>query len=286
MATLALLAGCAGQQRDRVDTDAPAPAYLETARAYNERANRLERVWARAVVEVRYVDQDGRRRSEQGDGHLQLLAPDRLALSLGKLGEMVLYLGCDDTRHWLFERGEPTRVAVGLHENLGRPCARSLGLPAHPLDIIDLLGVTPLPEREGAGRTSWARDGTLAVETPGRLGTLRVLIDPATHLPVRMEMLDAPGGEAWLTADLQNHERLAVRAAAFGPHIATRIIIRHAESDTELRVNLYDPSDGIVRGRIAEDVFDFEYLLDALNAGEVDVLDEDCQQAAIAQRPE
>ena len=282
----AVVTGCATSDAPRAGAQRETPAYTDVARAYNERADRLGRVWARAVVEARYVDQDGRRRSEQGDGHLQLLTPDRLALSLGKLGETVLYLGCDNTRYWLFERADTTRAAVGRHSNLGRGCARSLGLPAHPLDVIDLLGVSPLPVREGAGVVSWTSRGELVVETPGRLATLRIVMDAASHHPSRIELAPGPGEDAWLVARLENYERLAVREGSYGPFIATRIRIVHAESDTELRVHLFDPSDGIVRGRIAPDVFDFEYLVDALNAREIEDLDADCPGAAVTHRPE
>jgi hypothetical protein len=60
--------------------------------AHNARAAALDRLWARASVQVTGADENGRL-SEQAEGHLQIDQPDRVALSLGKLGKVQLYLG-------------------------------------------------------------------------------------------------------------------------------------------------------------------------------------------------
>lgn len=272
-----ILQGCASPQRASVET----PADSEVVARYNERASRLGRVWARAVVTLEYTDEDGRRRNEQGEGHLQLAQPDRIALSVGKLGEILVYLGCDSKRYWWFDMaGDESFVALGLHENVGRPCSRELPIEAHPLDIIDLLGVTPLPAEARIVGTS--PDG-IVVDSPGRLGRLRLNLDPSSLMPRRIELFEnGSETEASLVATLSDDQNVELRGVGgFFPRMASRIEIDHTASESSISISLYDHADGEIRGRIPDSAFDFATLTDAFGPELIAVLDKDCDRSAV-----
>jgi hypothetical protein len=279
----ALVAGCRSKPGAMSpDRTAPTPPYEAIAEIYNARAGRLGRIWSRAVVQVRYIDADGKQRGVQGEGHLQVIQPDRLALSAGKLGETLFWLGGDADRFWAFELGDASRASVGRHENVGRPCARPLAAPVHPLEALDLLGVTALPAE--ASPVAWSADGrSLVVEFPGRFGPQRIYIDPLDYLPVRIELLDPRDGSAAIFATLEQHERVWIDGSpGYNPRMATRIVIEHPGSESEVRLTLSDMTDGSERGRLADAVFAFESLLRAFRPDEIVVLDEACPRPAYA----
>lgn len=300
----AALAGCAAPRKGAApvatapQSGAPSPqqveAYDDIATRWNARAADLARIWARAVVQIEFIDADGDRRNEQGEGHLQLIQPAQFALSIGKLGEVMLWLGADASRYWVIEPGDASRASVGSDATLGLPCHRSLGLPAHPLDILDLMGVTPLPlKAEVASRNlapPWAtrtRDGRLlVVEAPGRLARRRMFLDPETLLPRRIQLFasDRPSQveSAMITADLTDPEPVTLRdRGGFFPRVASRIAIVHTESDTRIVLHLSDMSDGRDRsGRLSPRVFDFDSLTSAFGIARVDRLDADCDRLA------
>lgn len=293
----AILAGCAGPGASGVSVkggssdDRPVPGYNEIARDYNQRVERLDRLWARAVVRVEYEDDSGERRREQGEGHLQLIQPANLALSVGKLGETLLWLGCDDARYWLFEMHEADHVQVGRHANLGKPCNRPAGLPAHPLDVIELLGVTPLPltwpgvsDSQAVGDTKWSASGEwVIVDAPGYAGYRRLFLDADSLLPQRIEIYAHPSRELTLTATLSEYQPVTVRAGGPRPRSASRVII-HSERDRgSMTIDLGDMSDGRGRsGRLSAEVFDFEALMENFRPDRVTVLDRDCERSALA----
>ncbi len=265
------------------------PAYDDIARRYNERADRLTRVWARATVQLSWTDERGRRRDEQGEGHLQLIQPSSLALSVGKLGEVLFWLGCDDERYWLFERGDADRAAIGRHANVGLECSRALGAPVHPLDLIEVLGVTPLPVSDSGvgpspGRTAWSSDGRwLVVEAPARTTVRRLLLDPATLVPTGIELSDPrDAGGPLVRAVLEDFGPVTLAGVGgFFPQMPTRIEVRSAQGDDRAVLHLSDMSDGRRNNRLSPDVFDFAALRDALAPRVLDVLDADCPNPAL-----
>jgi len=287
-----LLAGCAnngGAQNGALDArpDASLPSYEEVASRYNERASLLGRIWARAVVEMRFVDANGRRKREQGEGHLQFIAPARFALSVGKLGEVIVYLGCDEQRFWWFERGDADRVSVCRHANAGSPCAESVGLPAQPLEIIDLMGVLEFPVR--GGRVQRSMRGEIVIDLPARGagaaagGFTRVALDPSTYEPVLIGVYQRGGAQPVLLARLEEYQNVQIAGrGGIAPRMASRIVITHAESDTEIRLSLAGMTDGVREGRIPPEAFDLQALLRAFSPADVRVLDAACPSPALS----
>jgi hypothetical protein len=126
-----------------------------------------------------------------------------VALSLGKqiTSEVYFYLGSNDQRYWWLDRLDPDRgvAYIGTHANATPERATRLGAPVHPLDLLDLLGITPLPEGEDQAapdgvQVGFSPDGeSIMVAVPGRFGTRRVWFEPDDFMPRRVEILDAQG---------------------------------------------------------------------------------------------
>ncbi|MFT3686154.1 MAG: hypothetical protein QM783_14740 [Phycisphaerales bacterium] len=100
---LAVLAG--GCTKDKTDDGtkqivggASAVAYGEAAAKYNANVENLKRLFGFVVVQIEYVDKKGERHKEQGEGRIQIIQPDHVALSVGKVGETFFWLGSDSQR--------------------------------------------------------------------------------------------------------------------------------------------------------------------------------------------
>ena len=190
-ATLILLGGCAGNepapQPEAVDRG-PAPPYAEVAARYNQRVAEASHIWARSTTRIWYTDDEGREQSDQADGHLQYIAPRNLLLSVTRLGETYAYLGSDDERYWWISLAEDDRGAVvGRHDEATPQAAARAGLPVHPLDLLALVGVSPMPPE---GNVAWSPDGRLLVVTyEGRWGSVVSDLDPETLEPASVVVL-------------------------------------------------------------------------------------------------
>jgi hypothetical protein len=284
LACLTFSTACSNTPKPALTTDETAvalPSYSAIAAQYNQRTDRLTRLWSRAVVQARYTDQKGRERRQQGEGHLQLVQPSNIALSIGKLGEVLFWLGANDERFWIFELGDERRVSVCRHENVGKQCAQSMSVPVHPLVLMELLGITPLPPSAQATITRDPGTGSLVVEFSKTDNPRRLFLDPQTLLPSRIELLTHEG-ELAVWSELGEYQRIAMKGSpGFNPQVATRISIDSADATASVLVFLSDPSDGKAIGRIPDAVFNFETLMRAHRPATTIVLDEHCPSPAI-----
>jgi hypothetical protein len=258
----------------------PAPGYSSVAAKYNERVGRLETLWARAVIRLKYTDEKGKRQEEQGEGLLQVVRPDRLALSIKKAGKMLFWFGGDATRYWLFDVIDEPVARVGRHDLLAaRPRDAGFGLDINPKELIRLLGVTPLPivgapaapgdaEKRSAravavdpGTTAWSKDGRfIEVRVPIKEGVQVIQLDPETYLPWTITLLDRRGAEV-ISAVHENFDRVDI--ANYGglrPKVAGRITATHRASETEIKLDLA----GMKNSGVSPKAFDFDELRRAL----------------------
>lgn len=286
MLTLVSLDGCASSRKNASSnvTSVGVPDYATIAEQYNARTTRLDRLWSRAVVQVRYTDEKGRARRQQGEGHLQVVQPHNVALSIGKLGEVLFWLGADSERFWIFELSDSDRVSVCRHDNVGTQCAQPMSVPVHPLTMMELLAITPLPPDELGTVTHDPELDRYVVDIPMGRGIRRMHLDTSTLLPRRVELYDAESSlVVW--SQLDEYERIAMSGSpGFNPQVATRIQIDSSTNDAQVRVFLSDASDGVAIGRIPDAAFDFETLVRAHRPGETIVLDERCPTPSIATR--
>lgn len=258
--------------------DGPPPSYDESAEAYNERAGRLERLWARASVQVSMVDEDGRRRREQGEGHLQIVQPRNLALTVGKhIDRTYFYLGSSEEWFWWFDMADTSeRVAlVGTHAGASRARAEEFGVPVHPLDLMLVLGITPIPEG-GASRatTRWSDDETaLIIEHPTRWGSARLELDPTRWEPSRIVLFDEDGREV-VTSDLSRYRDVRVRGdLPPWPRVPGMADIRLHEIDADVKISLFAPESSQDRPRGV--AFELEQLLEAYGIHRLASLDDE-----------
>lgn len=251
------------------------------ATAHNDRVAPLWRLWARTTLIVEQLDPDdpGGLLRDQAEGHLQLEQPDRFALSVTKLGDIYFYLGSNAERYWWIDRLTEDRVALfGRHSRATPELAQLLGIPIHPLDLMDLLGVTPLPDDSGLeigprteGEVGWTAEGAVAVTVPARWGWRRVVLDPLTYEPSRVEMLDAGGGVV-LASALSRYGSVRIRGQGVpGPGVARRAVIESRDTGARVTMDLYEPENR----ELSEQAFNFEALVRAyVRGGEVIDLDE------------
>lgn len=248
----------------------PPPSYAEVAAAYNSRVKGLERLWARTVVRMWFRDQNDVEQNEQVEGNCQYVRPSKVLLNFDKVGETYAMLGSDGARYWWIELFEVKRAYVGEVAKATPQSVARVGVKIHPLDVIELLGLTILPEQ---GEVEW-REDKLLVTVPSRFGRARLTLDAAKKWPERIEML-SPAGELLATSELAKFEAVAIKAGLPGadkPWIPTQV--RMTADAGRTRVWL-DVSDAIIDpSRPRAIAFDLQKLLDVKNVRQVISLDE------------
>lgn len=251
----------------------PAPAYSAVAAKHNERVARLDRLWARAVVRIKYFDEKGDEHNEQGEGLLQVARPDRMGLSIKKAGKMLFWFGGDAQRYWLFDVVNAPVVRVGRHELIGKRAGEAgLGIDINPRDMIALLGITPLPastQARAGVQAAWSRNGHYIEATvPLPSGAKQVFsMEPLTLYPRKIAFIDA-SGKPIVTAVLENYEDGPVNIAGYGgqrPRVASRVTATHHASKTEIKLDLSEMrNDGVT-----DKAFDFDTLKESLGVDRV-----------------
>lgn len=281
------LAGCAKPVTPddspgvRVPRDEP-PPYAEAVRRYNENAKKVDRLWSRAVTTLEWFDSKGERRIEQGDDcFVVYVAPDRFALSIGKLGKTLMWVGCDEQRYWMFDLQEPRSAYVGTRANAGKPCVRPLPMVGgvSPRDVMRLMGVEPIDaDAEPAGQPVEWHEGQWLIEPPGT-GT-RLLIDPETGLATRIDLLDEHGYSRLICRLSHTTVIESFVIPPGGPaKIASRLNIELPDGSGSVRLTMSSPTDGRRDDRIQDRVFDFDRLRKLLKVEEdaTHSLDADCE---------
>jgi hypothetical protein len=285
----ATLAGCESGDRARE----PAGSGYRTAsfadampaiEEYNARAERFTSLWARASVVVEGRDAEGSKLRERAEGHLQIIPPARFALSLGKLGETNLYFGSNDALYWWFDMTDSSYKTAhfGRHERFTPDKIHDQGLPLHPLDLIEALGITPLPS--DAGRVvarAGTEAGTVVVAAPTRRGVRRVTLDAATGEPSLVELIGA-GGRIMVSVEMSRYGLLAGLEPGEPPlRMPERVAVETAGFDGEVRISLFDPDRRTIRevafdpGRLAD-----AYGLDAIMDLDLDEMEAERQSSA------
>lgn len=251
-------------------SDRPTPDYKTTATKFNHSIRHLDQLWTRTRVKLRYLDEDDHERSESGEGKLIILPPDHVAMTIGKLAQTGMWAGCNSERFWLLDLMDDKRAFVGHHSMVGLPGSRSLPLPIAPIHVPHLLGLIPL-DAESPGHVEWLADHLL-VEPGDR--PVRMLLDPKTHRPVRIDLLDRDGYSVIIAlhSDPQRVEIDNLSSASW-PRLAHRLHMYVVGEQAELRLSLTGATDGKAKGRIKPAVFDVDRLIRAHRIKDVVSLD-------------
>lgn len=268
------LAGCDSAPKDlrEVGNASKAPLlYAQVAEAYNARLVGADRLTSQVsvIIETDGRDESGQSRGrtrDQLEGNLSVARPQRIALRLDKVGQNVAYLGSDERSYWWFDMAgkEPTAI-VGTHANAIPQDAADFGLPVHPLEFIELLGVLPLPpaavQGTKAATVRWSKDGRFVeVTAPSRWGSRRLTLDPVTYEPSRIELVDGQGQMAassllsrFAPASIEGKPGESVA-------IATRVEMSIPANTTKVTMVLADPR---VPLKIRPRAFDVAALVEA-----------------------
>ncbi len=292
--TACALIGCESQPGGSEDSGTPTavptkpvPAYEAVAAKYNERANRIPRLWARAVVRLTYADEKGEVRTDQGEGVLQLVRPDRVGLSIKKAGKMLFWLGCDAERYWFFDVVDEKVARVGKNprENeLQAGDAAGIGIP--PRELFELIGMIPL-DPAARGTLSWSNDGTELVltiekQTGGTVvgGATALWLNPTSYEPTRVERRDA-NGRVIIGAALADYEGVEVEGeGGLKPRLATKLDAVHEPSGARVRLDLSE-----MRYSVAGDAaFVFEALKRSMGVERVIDVDEEAGRVRAGSR--
>ena len=255
------------------------PSYATVASGYNARVAGAERLTSQisVIIEAEARDESGAvtgRTRDQLEGNLSIVRPQRVALRLDKVGQNVAYLGCDERSYWWFDMAgkEPTAI-VGTHRNATPRDAADFGLPVHPLEFIELLGVLPLPSSPVAAlrdakspplqapAVRWSKDGRLLeVTAASRWGTRKFTLDPVTYEPSRIDLLDERGALA-VGSVLSRFAPAAIEGKpGSGVPIATKVELSIPANTTRVLMVLADPRIPL---KVRPKAFDVTALIEA-----------------------
>lgn len=255
------------------------PSYEQLVARYNRNVETIRHYTSFAVVEMTWRV-DGRRRFEQGEGQLTVVVPDRLSLTVGKVGHDVLRAGCNDTRYWLFDfSGEEKVMHVGRHAKLSESVDAASGMPMQPRDLIHLLGVVPIgPVGDGASPLVEQYQGHYLIEPPG--SNSRMLLDAGTARPLRIDLLDERGYSR-VTARHKRFVHVKTEGVSPGrwPFVPTLITINDVQNRGSIKLSLTGTTGDA--DAIKPSWFDPEILATALQPDVV--IDIDSQREATSQ---
>lgn len=219
--------------------------YEEVATTMNERAERLERFWAATITTVWYIGKEGEDEVDQLDGDLHIVQPDKIALSLRKVGVDGAALGANERFYWYMDLLADDPVAsIGTHEKADPDRLASLGVPVHPLDLLLLLGFSSVPDEpmdpEQPLKLS-PRGGNIVLTAPARWGVVEYTLNPETFEPVRVVLKRDPSLPPILTADMMPGTVMftdRVNRDLPDVRIPERILIDVPELDARVRIRL------------------------------------------------
>jgi len=195
------------------------------------------------------TDAQGKPIDEESEGFFITEPPFRLSMSVNKLGEAYFLLGSNPERYWWFDLSRPERPAyVGFHAAATPEKAVGVGLPVHPLDLLELVACTPIDPSSPGQSTSWAADAPahagvipVVVSSPTRWGSRRLYIDPRDGTASRVVLADS-NGNTLVESELGRYEPVLHTQAS----VATLITLRLAPSNRgtlTVRMTLYGMED-------------------------------------------
>lgn len=247
---MVILSGCSSTKKIDVDKLPPPPSTQELVEAHNARIATLDTLWARVSVRAKGTYEDGTTYEEQGEGHLQIVRPDRVSLSIGKLGETYFVFGASESQYWSFNLLDSDRkvMLIGDMDQVTQPKAAALGLPVHPSELIPLSGLATI-DLSQAGGARWREDGlAYGISTPARWGTTITWFDPNTRLVVQTQAYDEYS-ELIATADMSRYKDAQV-PGELPVQVPGKIEITTPNDNGFVRIETSDPESRTIRAMV------------------------------------
>ncbi len=262
-----ILSGCQSQQPT---ASAEAPIAADLIAAHNARLDKIDHLESSGQLDLTWSDDDGDH-FEVVNIRLVIDRPQHTSLRIEKFGDW-MWLGSDDAQYWFFDmRNEDDKILyLGRFDDMS--VEREIpGLP-HPLRLLDLAGLTPLPDDAVV-----VFDETLrrwAIEGAGRGGSIRIFFHPTWPWPERIESYGADGGLLF-TSDLRRYDPLTLPDQPPGafPYFPRQIEIAGADQEGSAKLTLDSPT-GRVDASVLERAFDLELLQQRLRPHRVEELAE------------
>ncbi len=266
---VAMLWGCSSTNTVDIAKLGDPPSTTELAEIHNQRIDPLDTLWARISLRAKGTYSDGASYEEQGEGHLQLVKPTNISLTIGKLGETYFAFGANAEQYWSFDlsNGDRKTVLIGQLDQTTPEKAGAIGLPVHPAELIALTGLMPI-DLTRAGGTRWADDGkSVGVSMPSRWGSVMLWINPKTNLVVRSQAFDRVG-DLVATAELSRYKEASIKGGQ-PVLVPGKIEITTPNDSGFIRIELSEPRSKAIRPI----VFDPSKLLRAYRVDETINLD-------------
>ena len=271
------LVGCETTPTDDQPTPPkPALTYAQLQAGHAARVAPIDQLWARGELVIRWTDDKGERRMEQGEGPLILRRPNELAFAVGKFGQTRFWLGCDQNRYWLFDLGDDKRVAyVGRQKNIANARQQVLPLPIRPDRLLILLDVLPLPDPATVGdQVVVARDGEdhliVLPPEPQLHGLMRKLRMDEQFRVTEIDLMDRRGRRIMLaklgafdpmTLDDQPEEQY--------PDVAEAVHITLGDHEDATTIIIRPLAARQGTSKVKDRQFDFDALVKAMKIDEV-----------------
>ncbi len=249
----------------------PLPDYTQLVARYNQTAENLSPIRADARVDMVWRNEKGDIKNEHGDGRFMFINPGSVVLEVEEFGKG-FWAGADGERYWFFDFLDQRVVYVGRFDQLDHHQRdASMPLPVNPADLLHVMGLatidpTVVPDAPAVERVK----GHYLIEPPGL--NLRMLLDPATARPVRVDLLDELGRSKVICL-LKEPIPVKPRDAddPFTGDIASIIDVVMPANEARMTLTLKKPthSDQYIR----DAYFDFDKLYKALKIKELIDLD-------------
>lgn len=280
---LLLLVGCSAPKKVDVSKLGPPPSTQDLAQRHNERIAPLDTLWARVSVRAKGTYDDGTTYEEQGEGHLQIVQPDSVSLSIGKLGETYFVFGASPTAYWSVNLANSDRkvMLVGDMQQVTRIKANALGLPVHPAEIIALSGLAPI-NLATAGGTQWRDDGkAVGIRVPGQWGSMILWFDVSTATVVQAQAFD-DNNTLLATAELTRYKDAAV-PGALPVSVPGKVEITTPADDGFVRIELSEPQRRDIRPMVYRpEVLERSYRIDEVIDLDEELADEPASEPSMS----
>ncbi|MFW5653549.1 MAG: hypothetical protein ACOC0P_05845 [Planctomycetota bacterium] len=298
------------------------PTYAEFVAAQNGRVEAIGDFWSRVSLRAEWEDEEGEQYREEGEGHLILRIPWQTSLTVGKVGEIGYWAGSDEEHFWMFDSvdNDNSVAFVARNENAFNACSRPLPLAVHPLEVVDLLGLSELPrsmpidlgriEGDAAVGRDASADGTdlstdsaqpaVLVDAEARAWGVTIAgafsirrlwfnADDGDYLPDRVELINPTDNAVLAVAELTDYVALDALglSPANQPRVPTRIWVTPGGADVDpdrnyIRLTLADPADRpAARRAINPGVFEFSVIQRQMSPDRIEVLDAECPEPAL-----
>lgn len=239
--------GCSTTGKVNIEKLGPPPSTKELASAHNARVEPLSNLWARVSVRAKGQYSDGESYEEQGEGHLQIVKPHNVSLTIGKLGETYFAFGANADIYWSFDlsNSDHKTVLIGQLDQVTPEKAQALGLPVHPGELIALSGLMPI-DMSRAGGSRWADDGkSVGVSVPSAWGSFTLWINPKTNMVVRSQAYDR-NNQLIATASLSRYKDAKMDDGSL-IQVPGKIEITSPGEDGYVRIELSEPQSKDIR---------------------------------------